>query len=510
MNPALTRHLQTLGLERAPFPPTPDAAAWFQTARLEAERVEAAHCLRTRAGFVLLTGEIGTGKSTFLRRLLYALGGEGMVTSLVFNTFLQGPDLLAAVLRDFGLEARDTPAADIDTLNRFLVQQWRAQVTCVLMIDDAQNLTLESLELLRLLTNLETGQEKLLQIVLAGQPELRANLEQPGIRQLTSRICKHVQLDVLAADEVQRYVHFRLDAAGNPSPGIRLRADAALALHRASGGNPRRIHQIMDRCLYGLYALAGAGAGDRSGTGAYRRRRSRRAPAGTPPAAYTAVACDRRLAGRGAGRDTCLSWRCAAPIRAPSDTPPVAAACRLQASAASARDDDADWNGCLRRLGQAGVQVQAVTDAWLARLPTREGLCLRGWPRAGRRDGVRGCARRISSPRRTSVRACCAVQVLLQAEGLYGGTLDGLYGPRMRAAIARFQQHSGLPLQRRARPGDPVPVRHPAGGPRRHFVHFPGNATPWQRLIPPPPAPRPRPPCSATARAWANACSNAA
>ena len=97
MNPAMTRHLQTLGLERAPFPPTPDAAAWFQTTGLEAELAEAAHCLRTRAGFVLLTGEVGTGKSTFLRRLLLALDGEGVVTSMVFNTFLQGADLLAAV-----------------------------------------------------------------------------------------------------------------------------------------------------------------------------------------------------------------------------------------------------------------------------------------------------------------------------------------------------------------------------------------------------------------------------
>lgn len=444
MNPALTRHLQTLGLERAPFPPTPDAAAWFQTARLEAERVEAAHCLRTRAGFVLLTGEIGTGKSTFLRRLLYALGGEGMVTSLVFNTFLQGPDLLAAVLRDFGLEARDTPAADIDTLNRFLVQQWRAQVTCVLMIDDAQNLTLESLELLRLLTNLETGQEKLLQIVLAGQPELRANLEQPGIRQLTSRICKHVQLDVLAADEVQRYVHYRLDAAGNPSPGIRLRADAAQALHRASGGNPRRIHQIMDRCLYGLYGLPAQArvidpalvrtAAAEAGARPLARRLRRARPSLATAASLTGVlaATVLFLALRGADSRA-------------EDTPPVPAPVPAQASAPSTRADDADWNACLRRLGQAGVQVQAVTATWLARLPTRDGLCLRqlaeGW-QAGWRTRLRAEDFLAAQDQHARVRA---VQALLQAEGLYAGTLDGLYGPRMRAAIARFQQRSGLP-----------------------------------------------------------------
>jgi len=442
MNPALARHLQTLGLERAPFPPTPDAAAWFQTARLEAERVEAAHCLRTRAGFVLLTGEIGTGKSTFLRRLLFSLDGEGVVTSMVFNTFLQGPDLLAAVLRDFGLEARGTPAADIETLNRFLVQQWRAQVTCVLMIDDAQNLTLESLELLRLLTNLETGQEKLLQIVLAGQPELRGNLEQPGIRQLTSRICKHVQLDVLAADEVRRYVHYRLDAAGNPSPGIRLRADAAQALHRASGGNPRRIHQIMDRCLYGLYALpaharvidpalvrtAATEAGARPLTRWSRRARLPPATVASLAGMLAATLLALALRSTNSRADDMPTARAAAPVAAPA-----------------LHDVDAAWSACLHGLGQADLQVQAVSDAWLARLPSRDDLCLRrlpggwqaGWQARSRAEDF--LAAQDQRPRLQ------AIQALLHAEGLYDGTLDGLYGPRMRAAIGRFQRHSGLP-----------------------------------------------------------------
>ncbi|HET6396987.1 MAG TPA: AAA family ATPase, partial [Pseudoxanthomonas sp.] len=251
MNPALARHLQTLGLERAPFPPTPDAAAYFRTPLLERELVEAAHALRTRAGFVLLTGEVGTGKSTFLRRLLHSLESEGVVVSLVFNTFLQGADLLAAVLRDFGLEPQGNPAADIERLNRFLVGQWQKQATCVLVIDDAQNLTVESLELLRLLTCLETGQEKLLQIVLAGQPELRENLEQPRIRQLTSRICKHVRLAPMDAGQTGDYVAFRLAASGPGGGGIALEPDAVAELHRASGGNPRRIHLVMDRCLYG-------------------------------------------------------------------------------------------------------------------------------------------------------------------------------------------------------------------------------------------------------------------
>lgn len=437
MNPAMARHLQTLGLERAPFPPTPDAAAWFQTTRLEADLVEAAHCLRTRAGFVLLTGEVGTGKSTFLRRLLLALDGEGIVTSMVFNTFLQGPDLLAAVLRDFGLEARGNPAADIETLNRFLVQRWRAQITCVLVIDDAQNLTLESLELLRLLTNLETGQEKLLQIVLAGQPELHHNLEQPCIRQLTSRICKHVRLEALDPAGIERYVHFRLAAAGNPSPGIALSPGAALALHRASGGNPRRVHLIMDRCLYGLY---GRRADARSVDAALVRTAA--AEAGVQPVRMRdrlPVALAASLAGLLVVAISALALRSGdshAEERADIRPAPVATGAEQSAR---------QWNACLQRLGDHPVQVQAIDDALLARLSSTEHLCLRrqgdGWL-AGWRTGLRAEDFLDGLGDRGRL---LALQALLADHGLYDGALDGRYGPRMRSAIRQFQGRSGLP-----------------------------------------------------------------
>ncbi len=246
--------LERLGLRRMPFPPTPDAATYYTTANLESELAEALHCLQVRAGFVLLTGEIGTGKSTFVRRLLDQAGREGMVSSLVFNTFLQGGELLSAILCDFGLEPAGSLAADVETFNRFLLELWRNGHGCLLVIDDAQNLDLESLELLRLLSSIETGQEKLLQIVLAGQPELRTRLNQPRIRQLTSRIVKHVRLEPLQPQEILDYVHFRLQAAG-AGPDIVFDAEAAAALSVASKGNPRRIHLVMDRCLYGLLAL---------------------------------------------------------------------------------------------------------------------------------------------------------------------------------------------------------------------------------------------------------------
>lgn len=449
MNRALASHLQTLGLERAPFPPTPDAAAWFRTTRLEGALVEAAHCLRTRAGFVLLTGEVGTGKSTFLRRLLHELDGEGMATSMVFNTFLQGPDLLAAVLRDFGLRTGRSPAANIEVLNRFLVKRWQEQTTCVLVIDDAQNLSIESLELLRLLTNLESGQEKLLQIVLSGQPELRANLDEPRIRQLTSRICKHVHLDVMDADEVGRYVGFRLAAAGNPAPGIQLDDDAVAVLHRASGGNARRIHLIMDRCLYGLYgrapedrrinaALVRAAASE---AGARPLPRRRRLPLALAASIGGVLLASSLVLGFTLRSGDSHAGDAVAAISAAA----VAAPAALDVMDGTVRpDDNAAWGTCLQHLQDSPVQVQEVPAAWLERLPTRDGLCLR------HRDGRWQAAWRVglapedflAGPgQRARIRD---VQALLQGQGLYDGALDGLYGPRMRLALGRVQAGSGL------------------------------------------------------------------
>jgi general secretion pathway protein A len=433
MNPALARHLQTLGLERAPFPPTPDAAAYFQTPLLERELVEAAHALRTRAGFVLLTGEVGTGKSTFLRRLLHSLESEGVAVSLVFNTFLQGADLLAAVLRDFGLEPQGNPADDIERLNRFLIERWQKQGSCVLVIDDAQNLTLESLELLRLLTGLETGQEKLLQIVLSGQPELRENLEQPRIRQLTSRICKHVRLEPLDAAQTRRYVEFRLAASG-AGDGIALDEAAALALHRASGGNPRRIHLVMDRCLYGLYAqpegrrrigtdLVRAAAAEAGALPARRRR-----PLPLAMAASLGIAVCLVLAGL--------------LLRSPdsrADDAPVA-----EPATAATASFDSPWQACLQRFASGDARLQPVSDEWARRLAGRDDVCLRqeadgwtaAWPVTLRAEDF------LSAAAHPRVRE---VQALLLQDGFYDGQADGRYGPRTRQALARFQSAHGLP-----------------------------------------------------------------
>lgn len=244
-------HLSALGLTRNPFPPTPDARCYFYTEQLDRDCAEVLHCVLARKGFVLVTGEVGLGKTTFVRRLLDTVAGHDIAVALVFNTFLQGRELLATINRDFGLPAREDMAANMAVLNDFLLEQARHGKTTVLVVDDAQNLTDESLEMVRLLSNLESGQEKLLQIVLAGQPELIDKLEQENLRQLKSRIVKHVHLEGLSLRDTGRYFEFRINDAGGAGR-LSLDSGALKLLHQTTAGNLRRIHLILDRCLYGL------------------------------------------------------------------------------------------------------------------------------------------------------------------------------------------------------------------------------------------------------------------
>lgn len=246
--------LASLELTRNPFPPTPDAGSYFLTSRLHEQFSDVMHCIEARKGFVLLTGEVGLGKSTLVRRLLAALPVETTRSALILNTFLQEAHLLAAILRDFGVMASGAFDGDLALLNNFLLRQYQEGKTCLLVIDDAQNLNVESLEMVRLFCNLETDQEKLLQILLVGQPELEKILENPALRQLKSRIVKHARLQGLRLDEVLRYFDFRVTAAGGTGR-INLTPEATRQLHKFTGGNLRKIHLVLDRCLYGLVSL---------------------------------------------------------------------------------------------------------------------------------------------------------------------------------------------------------------------------------------------------------------
>lgn len=435
MNPALSQHLMTLGLKRSPFPPTPDAASYYSTARLESELIEATQALRMRAGFVLLTGEVGTGKSTFLRRLLDQLENDGMAVSLVFNTFLQGDDLLAAVLRDFGLTPMGNPAGDIELLNRFLIERWKKRTGCVLIIDDAQNLSPASLELVRLLTNLETDQEKLLQIVLSGQPELRDNLALPKMRQLTSRICKHVQLEPLTLEDSGHYVKFRLAQAG-AGESIEMQKDAIAALYQASQGNPRRIHLIMDRSLYGLY---GQPQEKREVTVSLIRQAAREAgalplqnKARVPLALAASVAVAAGLA-MSAGLYWGSSAQTGATTVATLPTVPDQNLSSITSAsvAPTLQCNTAEFN-----------QAASVPQSTALLLRDSSGLCVSG---TNGKWSVHWTRQSDASANEEAGTALLELQQGLRELGQYDGPVDGLYGHLTGRALTRIQHMYGLP-----------------------------------------------------------------
>lgn len=252
----LPMHVKALGFTRNPFPYTPDAFSYFQTRHIEQQLAELTHCILDRKGFFLLTADIGLGKSTLVRRLIMAMQQESVRCALVVNTFLQGSELLSAIVSDFALPATGDLYQDHKILNDFLLKMHRSGTTCLVVIDDAQNLSKSSLEMIRLLSNLETDQEKLVQILLVGQQELDIALSSNDLRQLRSRIANHVKLQALTLEESIDYVAFRLHAAGAGThrvaaqPLIERKAGEMLWL--ASRGVPRSMHVILDRCLYGM------------------------------------------------------------------------------------------------------------------------------------------------------------------------------------------------------------------------------------------------------------------
>lgn len=254
----LPPYVRALGLDTTPFPVTPDETRYFFTARTEAIYHELLHFIETRRGFMLLTGDIGLGKTTLLRRILGALDAERFNTALVLSSFLNQAELLEAITRDFGL----TPPAGASryehllALNAFLLEQAGAGKINVLLIDDAQALDAQALDLVRQLGNLETADQKLIQVVLVGQSEILATLERHDLRQVRSRIALHREVAPLTAAELADYLRHRLALAGN-ADAVRLDAGALRAIERRGGGYPRRVHHLMDRCLYALMARPG-------------------------------------------------------------------------------------------------------------------------------------------------------------------------------------------------------------------------------------------------------------
>ena len=236
------------GFRESPFNITPDPNFLFLSDRHQ----EALHHLKfgieERKGFIQITGEVGAGKTTLCRTLLEHLG-PSYKTALILNPIMTGEQLIWLILVELGLvPIEGDRLQNNQLLNEFLIDQLSAGNDVVLIIDEAQDLSLELMEEVRLLSNLETDQRKLLQIVLIGQPELRTLLDRNDLRQLRQRITVRYHLTPLSLNETDRYIQHRLHIAGaNSRPVFQRRA--VRRVHRYSRGIPRLINAVCDKTL---------------------------------------------------------------------------------------------------------------------------------------------------------------------------------------------------------------------------------------------------------------------
>ena len=244
-------------LQRNPFDLTPDPSFLFSTPRHNEALATLYHGVRAHKGFVVLTGEVGTGKTLLLRCLLQLLKqSEDVAYAYIFNSCLAPVEFLQYVARDFGLPASGRNKGEIlFDLSNFVIERGAKKLTTVLIVDEAHHLSAEILEEIRLLTNLETIHEKLLQVMLVGQPELNDKLDSASLRQLKQRIAHRSHLAPLDRDETRGYIERRLQLAGaSPSGCLIFLPDAVEAVYRHSRGIPRLINTICENALITAYA----------------------------------------------------------------------------------------------------------------------------------------------------------------------------------------------------------------------------------------------------------------
>jgi general secretion pathway protein A len=243
------------GFRESPFSVTPDPRFFYTNSFYQEALAALLYGIEGRKGFIVVTGEVGTGKTTLLRKLMRNL--EATIHPVfIFNTQLSFTQLLKLILHDLGLAPqRNDRLAMMEELNRYLIEQLKQRHIVCLLVDEAQNLSDEALEELRLLSNLETDKEKLLQIVLMGQPELEEKLDQPGLRQLKQRAALHCRLLPLEKNEVGPYIDFRLRAAGYEEKTL-FEPEAVEKIAFYSKGIPRLINIICDNAVLIAYAAS--------------------------------------------------------------------------------------------------------------------------------------------------------------------------------------------------------------------------------------------------------------
>ncbi|MBU1727385.1 MAG: AAA family ATPase [Candidatus Omnitrophica bacterium] len=240
-------YLDFYNLKKSPFNITSDHHSIFESSAYREALVNLLYGIQEKKGIILITGEVGTGKTTLCKSMLTRLSAE-VKTSLILNPYFSEVQLLQAIIEDFGMSCeRKNRLEIVKRLNNFLVECNGRGGNAVVIIDEAQNLSVRQLEQIRLLSNLETSDEKLLQIVLVGQPELYEKLSQPNLRQIRQRIVVKYHLCPLKEEEIREYIHFRLNLAG--AVGLEFEPESYRLIYEFTKGIPRLINVLCDRAL---------------------------------------------------------------------------------------------------------------------------------------------------------------------------------------------------------------------------------------------------------------------
>ncbi|HVZ15588.1 MAG TPA: AAA family ATPase [Terriglobales bacterium] len=249
------------GLTKNPFEISPDPYFFYGSAQHNEALANIFYGIRAHKGFVVVTGEVGTGKTLLVRCLLDSLDRNQVAFSYVFNTRLNEEEFIRYIMQDLNLNPPASKGSMLLQLNEYLIGRYRKGLTTVLIVDEAQNLSWEVLEEIRLLTNLESTKDKLLQIVLIGQPELDEKLESYNVRQLKQRIALRCRLNPLSELETRDYIVRRLQRAGAKSNAWVIFPDPVIKkIHQYSTGIPRLINTLCENSLIVAFAKQSASA----------------------------------------------------------------------------------------------------------------------------------------------------------------------------------------------------------------------------------------------------------
>lgn len=242
------------GFREPPFTLTPNPEFLFLSRCHQEAYAHLLYALESKAGFIELSGEVGTGKTTLVRTLLSQLAPEAYKSALIFNPTLSPTGLLQEINREFGIFSESSEARELHTaLNEFLLKENSENRTVVLVIDEAQNLPRDVLEQVRLISNLETEREKLIQIVLVGQPELKSLLAREDLRQLRQRITVRYHLDRMDREDIHSYIRHRIRIAAEGKEPVTFTNGAVKRIARYSKGLPRLVNALCDRAILLAY-----------------------------------------------------------------------------------------------------------------------------------------------------------------------------------------------------------------------------------------------------------------